>query len=172
MLGAGLVGGYYFNDWQRIKNINSFEECALYFAVQESYPGKCTAKGRSFTQNIPPVQIPASNDNKAPVNSNITVTNPQPNTQVTSPLTISGQAKGSWYFEASFPIKLYDANNILIAQTTGAAQGNWQTTNFVPFTATLTFTTPSTATGTLVLEKDNPSGEPQNADSVSIPVTF
>ena len=105
-------------------------------------------------------------------NNNITVTNPLPNTQVTSPLTITGQAVGPWYFEASFPIKLYDANNTLLGQTTGQAQGNWQTTSFVPFTATLTFTIPTTSTGTLVLEKDNPSGEAQNADSITIPVTF
>lgn len=169
-IGIGGVGGYKYNDWQKIRAINSFEECARYFPVAESYPAQCTANGKHFTQNIS--AKPQSVPDPKPQNTNITVTSPLPNTQISSPLTITGSAVGSWYFEASFPIKLYDANNNLIAQTTGQAQGNWMTTSFVPFTATLTFPTPSTTTGTLVLEKDNPSGEPQNADSISIPVTF
>lgn len=45
------------------------------------------------------------------------------------------------------------------------------TTDFVPFQATLTFETAS-QNGTLVLEKDNPSGEPQNDASLSVPVRF
>ena len=43
---------------------------------------------------------------------------------------------------------------------------------FVPFTATLVFKTPATANGELVLEKDNPSGEPRNAQALRIPVRF
>ncbi len=103
--------------------------------------------------------------------TDITVSQPVMNAQVSSPLTVAGQAKGSWYFEAQFPIRLLDSSGNQIASTTAQAQGNWMTTSFVPFTATLTYTTNS-ATGTLILEKDNPSGEPQNAASISIPVTF
>jgi hypothetical protein len=46
------------------------------------------------------------------------------------------------------------------------------TTNFVPFTAVITFTPATTATGTIVLEKDNPSGLPANDNSLTIPITF
>jgi hypothetical protein len=102
----------------------------------------------------------------------IKVTTPQPNAKVASPLTVTGQARGNWYFEASFPVKLYDANGTLLAQKPAQAQGDWMTTNFVPFTVTLTFAKPATATGVLVLEKDNPSGLPQNDDKIEIPVTF
>jgi len=52
------------------------------------------------------------------------------------------------------------------------AQGDWMTTEFVPFEAVLEFAVPQTEFGTLILEKDNPSGLPQNADSISIPVRF
>lgn len=106
------------------------------------------------------------------MSADITVAQPQPNTQVSSPLTVTGAARGTWYFEASFPVRLLDGNGNEIAVVPAQAQGDWMTTDFVPFIATLTFSPPSTATGTLVLEKDNPSGEPQNAASVSIPVTF
>ncbi len=102
----------------------------------------------------------------------VNVYSPAPNAQVTSPLTVYGEARGSWYFEGSFPVKLYDANSNLLAAAPAQAMSDWMTTDFVSFSVTLTFPTPTTATGTLVLEKDNPSGLPQNADSVSIPVSF
>ncbi|MBP7134393.1 hypothetical protein KBA73_04210, partial [Patescibacteria group bacterium] len=73
---------------------------------------------------------------------------------------------------ASFPVELRDANNLLLFQGPAQAQGNWMTTNFVPFSIVLTFPTPTTATGSLILRKDNPSGEPQNDDQLVIPVTF
>ena len=102
----------------------------------------------------------------------IRLDSPKPNEIVKSPLLIDGEARGTWYFEASFPVKLYDANNNLLAQAPAQALSDWMTTDFVSFSVTLTFPTPSTQTGTLVLEKDNPSGLPQNDDSVSIPVSF
>lgn len=101
----------------------------------------------------------------------ITLDVPQPNAAVSSPLTITGQARGNWYFEASFPVRLLDDQGNEITITPAQAQGDWMTTDFVPFSAVLTFTT-SAPSGTLVLQKDNPSGLPENDASISIPVTF
>ncbi len=97
---------------------------------------------------------------------------PLPHTLASSPLLIKGKARGQWYFEASFPVILKDANGKIIAQAPAQAQGEWMTTEFVPFTATLTFSKPATTTGTLILQKDNPSGLPENDDSIEIPLTF
>ncbi len=102
----------------------------------------------------------------------IRVDTPKADETVTSPLTVSGAARGHWYFEADFPVKLYDGAGSLLAAVPAQAQGDWMTEEFVPFTATLTFDPPQTGTGTLVLEKDNPSGLPEYAASVRIPVTF
>ena len=52
------------------------------------------------------------------------------------------------------------------------ADGEWTTKDFVPFALTLNFAEPRTATGTLVLEKSNPSGLPEHAAEVRIPVRF
>jgi len=104
---------------------------------------------------------------------NIRVTKPQPEEVVSSPLEIEGEARGSWYFEASFPIQLIgEDDHDLIAQGIAQAQGDWMTTDFVPFKARLEFTPPKAKTGTLILEKDNPSGLPENADHIKIPVLF
>jgi hypothetical protein len=101
----------------------------------------------------------------------IQVDGPQENAVVDSPLIITGKARGTWYFEASFPVKLYDDEGNLLAQGPAQAQGEWMTEDFVPFSAQLTFVT-TAENGVLVLEKDNPSGLPENAASISIPVQF
>jgi hypothetical protein len=105
------------------------------------------------------------------MNANINVSTPTIGATITSPLAISGEARGPWYFEASFPVLLKDASGNTIAQGVAQAQGDWMTTNFVPFTASLSFPPqPAGSNGTLVLMKDDPSGI--NPDSVSISVTF
>lgn len=104
----------------------------------------------------------------------ITVSAPLPNTKVTIPLLVTGSARGNWYFEASFPIRLVDTNGNTILQTHAEAQGEWMTENFVPFTATLTWSSTSTTatSGVLILMRDNPSGLPEHDAQIEIPVTF
>ena len=85
---------------------------------------------------------------------------------------VSGKARGTWYFEASFPVKVYDANNKLIGSGVATAQGDWMTEDYVPFEAIIDIpaTIQRTDKGTVVLEKDNPSGLPENDNSLTIPV--
>lgn len=101
-----------------------------------------------------------------------TVTNPQPNTTVAFPLIVSGEAKGGWYFEGVFAIKLLDANGVQLAFATATAQGDWMTDSMVPFTSTIPSAAPTTATGKLVFEADNPSSLSSNAKSFEVPVSF
>ncbi|MFN7160056.1 MAG: Gmad2 immunoglobulin-like domain-containing protein [Candidatus Gracilibacteria bacterium] len=93
------------------------------------------------------------------------------NQTVESPLVISGEVKG-WYFEGSFPIEIQDANGKVLAIVPAQAKGEWMTENFVPFSASLNFSAPTTATGNVVLRKDNPSGLPENDMSYTVPVKF
>lgn len=106
------------------------------------------------------------------MSSLINVSQPVPNALVTSPLAVSGRARGTWYFEASFPVRLLDGNGVELAVVPAQAQGDWMTEDFVPFSATLNFSQPATPTGTLVLEKDNPSGLPEHAAQMMVPVRF
>ena len=103
----------------------------------------------------------------------IRLDSPRPGAEIKSPLTITGQARGYWYFEASFPVVLVDWDGRIIAQGIATAKDEWMTENFVPFEATLTFTADPNAysnRGSLILQKDNPSGLPQNDDALEIPV--
>ena len=103
----------------------------------------------------------------------IVVTTPLPQSQVSSPLIIKGKARGNWYFEGSFPVTLVDGQGTVLAQAPATAQGDWMTTEYVPFTLSLSYTAPLSPTqGYVILKKDNPSGEPQFDDQLSIPVTI
>jgi len=113
-----------------------------------------------------PGSVPASKDDL------IVVDTPLPNSIITSPLTATGKARGGWYFEASFGVKILDANGKMLAIAPAVAQSDWMTPAHVPFKATLTFATPSTPTGYVVFMKENPSDLPQNADELQVPVRF
>ena|SRR3990172_1512001 len=102
----------------------------------------------------------------------IVIDSPKPGEIVTSPLTVKGKARGSWYFEASFPVRLEDTNGSVLAQTPAQAQGEWMTNDFVPFEGTLEFFPPEIETGKLIFERDNPSGLPENSASLEVPVRF
>lgn len=155
-------------------------------AVPPQDPVMCTADamicpdgttvGRSgpnceFVCPTPEVPVdPYSPEAKADL---IRLTNPQPESVITSPLTITGEARGYWFFEASFPVTLTDWNGLIIAEGVATADGDWMTEDFVPFTATLTYTKPSFGDrGSLILQKDNPSGLPENDDALEITVWF
>jgi len=98
---------------------------------------------------------------------------PKPNDKIISPVIISGQARGVWFFEASFPVQLTDDQGKIIAESFAQAKGDWMTTDLVPFQAELIFTTPVGQTsGYLILKKDNPSGLPEHDAEFKIPVYF
>lgn len=144
--------------------VATFEECARAdYPVMESYPRQCRAEGRTFVEDIG-TTIEKQNL--------IRLSSPRPNETVSSPLAVVGEARGTWFFEASFPIGLLDANGKELVTATATAQGDWMTENFVPFTATLTFPVPETRTGTLVLKKENASGLPEHDDELRIPISF
>lgn len=104
--------------------------------------------------------------------ADVVVDTPQHNHVVQSPLLVQGVARGFWFFEASFPVRLLDANEKELVVTPATAESDWMTTEFVPFTAVFLFEQPATATGFLVLEKDNPLGLPEHDAEVRIPIRF
>ncbi len=104
--------------------------------------------------------------------TDIVVTSPHSGDLVKSPITVTGKAKGSWYFEASAPVKVYDSNGKLLGTSHVQAQGEWMTTDFVPFVGTINFATSTTPTGTIVFMNDNPSGDPARSKSYTLPIRF
>jgi hypothetical protein len=109
----------------------------------------------------------------------IRVNSPRPQSIVASPITIEGEARGPWFFEASFPITLTDWDGRIIAQHYIMTADEWMTEDFVSFQGELEFESPYKVgdpefmkRGTLILQKDNPSGLPEHDDAIEIPIMF
>ncbi|MGB5200648.1 MAG: hypothetical protein WBR56_12185, partial [Sedimenticolaceae bacterium] len=65
---------------------------------------------------------------------------------------------------------LLDGRSNLVAQGFATAQGEWATTEFVPFSAALSFESPAPGPGRLILKKDNPSDRRELDDALVVPV--
>lgn len=120
---------------------------------------------------------------------NVRVEAPRAGAIITSPLEVTGEARGTWFFEASFPLVLVEWDGRIIAESYATAKNDptendgagWMTEDFVPFSGTLEFDAPYEGgvaapdfmrRGTLILQKDNPSGLPEHDDAVEVPILF
>lgn len=105
--------------------------------------------------------------------SDVIVNSPERGAMVSSPLTIVGSAKGNWYFEATFLIKLLNSKGQEIGEGPAQAADDWMTTDYVPFTTTIQFPAqPKGSKGTIVFMKDNPSGDPIRDASTTLSIIF
>lgn len=104
-------------------------------------------------------------------NDLIVVSSPQPDDVVERDLNIVGKARGGWFFEASFPVEILDMNGNLIttsiAQAITTKDGGWMTSDFVNFEANIKIPQSYSGQITVVLKKDNPSGESVRDASIS-----
>jgi hypothetical protein len=101
----------------------------------------------------------------------IKVALPLPGETVDATFTVLGQARGNWYFEASFPLEVRAEGGRVLVQMPVQAQGDWMTTEFVPFSAHVTVSD-YRGSATLVLHNDNASGLPEHDRSISIPIVI
>lgn len=99
------------------------------------------------------------------------ITTPKNGDHVKSPLTIKGVVPSGWMFEGVFPLRLVNEDKKIIVQTQGKelTPGSWQSGKPVEFEAILTFSTIAKY-GYVVLENDNPSGDPTKTKRVEVPV--
>lgn len=116
-----------------------------------------------------PVVATSTPSGNQPLHERVVVTAPVPGATVGKTFTVTGEAPGNWYFEASFPVEVRDAADNKVGQGIAQAQSDWMTTAQVPFKTDVTVTG-YTGPATLVLTRDNPSDLPQNDDSLSIPI--
>ncbi len=90
--------------------------------------------------------------------------------ELTSPLVLRGEARGTWFFEGSFPVRLLAQDGSEIATGFVTATEEWMTEDFVAFEGTLEFSVAGPTPATLVLEADNPSGLPEHDAAVRFEV--
>ena len=117
------------------------------------------------------VALPKPASNSSPfVTEKVKVVLPFPGATVLREFIVTGEARGVWFFEASFPVEVRDPEGNVVGRGLATAEGEWMTEEFVPFSAPVTIENYS-GPATLVLIKDNPSGLPEHDDSVSFEIT-
>lgn len=72
-------------------------------------------------------------------------------------IQVSGEASGTWFFEAEFWLELLDENNNLLSEWFVTAEWEWMTVEYVPFKGKIAYLEPETEYGYLVLKRSNPS---------------
>ena len=129
-----------------------------------------------YFKDVLDASVPSEKNNEIPAvveESPVVVIYPQPKDSITSPLTITGKARGYWFFEASFQVMLVNWDGLIIAEGLATAGENWMTEAYVPFTANLVFEKPVYSDrGTLIFKKDNPSGLPEHDAAVELQIKF
>lgn len=101
----------------------------------------------------------------------IVVETPTANSVLTNTFEIKGRARGYWFFESSFPVRLVAEDGTVLFNSYIMTDKEWMTEDFVVFNKTFTYKNlTGLELGTLILEKDNPSGLQEKADNLFIPV--
>ncbi len=121
----------------------------------------------------PGIVVPAETELTSLKGVKIYIDTPLEGEAITSPLIVKGRAPGNWFFEANAGLTLTDWDGLIIAESYIMADGEWMTTDYVPFSGTLTFTKPGYGErGTIIFQKDNPSGEVQFDDAAEMTIKF
>ena len=105
-----------------------------------------------------------------PLHARVMITSPQSGSTIGHSFTISGEAPGPWYFEASFPIKVITPQGDTIGTSHAEAQSDWMTSGQVPFVAVVDVILSYSGPAIIALLRDNPSGLPENDDSIEMPI--
>ncbi len=134
-----------------------------------TYDPKSTfVKTENCTNSTPLATITYNNAST----DNIVVELPSPGAVTGKDFTVMGKARGTWFFEASFPIEVLDKNGKHLTTGIAQASGEWMTTEFVSFHADIKVPQSYMGPATLVLKKDNPSGILSKDASISFPITI
>ncbi|MBX4187212.1 MAG: Gmad2 immunoglobulin-like domain-containing protein [Candidatus Doudnabacteria bacterium] len=145
----------------QISNVTDFQSCQQAGGqIIDGEPVTCKlSDGRTFAE-------------EDQVKPEVVLDYPKYGDVVKSPLTVVGKAKGNWFFEAQMPVILRDDKGNELFHGPAHAQGDWMTTDYVPFSITFPFDPKGAKYGVLVIEKDNPSALPEFDSSFAIPVKF
>ena len=137
---------------------------------------------RAVPTSAPVVISPAEGIPVAPTMAQklgvIEVSYPLPETTISaSPMTITGKAKGNWFFEATAPVSIVNWDGLIIGQGyIKVDQGyDWMTTDMVPFTGTISYDASQIGMykyGWVIVKKDNPSDDPKFDDSLEFKILF
>jgi len=169
VIALGVWFGFFRQESVPAVSVMSFQDCVKAgYPTTSGNPRQCkTPDGRTYAEEIaPPITYANSSADL------IKVDLPFPGAVTGKEFKVTGQARGYWFFEASFPVEVLDKDGKSLVVAIAQAQSEWMTENFVPFEANIKVPATYIGPATLVLHKDNPSGLPEHEASISFPITI
>lgn len=142
----------------------------MYYKTNTCKTTKCPT---SITESSSSVRV-AATAQKTTVDSSsgIKVTSPAAGSKITSPIEISGEALGNWFFEGEFAVSLLDSSGKMITDSIVKAQDEWMTEGYVPFLAYMDFPDQPKGSGYLMFNKNNPSGLASGNAEYKVKISF
>ncbi len=92
----------------------------------------------------------------------IVIDDPSEGDQVTSPVRVTGEARGSWFFETSMGVEVRDVNGVVVGEAVLEATEDWMSEELVAFEGEVEFEIDRDGPGEIVVVAANPSGMPEN----------
>lgn len=109
------------------------------------------------------------------LSNQVTITSPEPAVQIASPVLVSGQAPGNWFFEGTAPVSVTNWDGLIVGEGYVMAEDDWMTTELVDFSGSVEFQIDESTVynrGSLILRRSNASGLPEFDAAVEIPIVF
>jgi hypothetical protein len=153
--------------------VKPMSQCDPLGSDKVSYFGTIAPEDANLLNNIlRSLEFHKGSEDKKQLSELIRIEHPLPNSDIRSPLQIKGKAKGYWFFEGSFPVRLEDGSGNTLFSGSIQTQGNWMTEEFVNFEKEITFSAPDDERGYLIFNRANASGLQENDRTYRMPVLF
>ena len=163
---AVVVFGYSFYLKSRVPaKVLTFEDCSnAGYLVVDTIPRECHMKNGQFFVEL---------DNHKALLDYVEVTEPRPNSFVSSPFKVEGRAKGVWYGNNKLTVKLTDIDGHVIAEKPMYALSDpVKGDEMVSFTGAFDLPVTSLERGKLLIEKASAVDIPGKNGPLVIPLRF
>jgi hypothetical protein len=111
-------------------------------------------------------------DRQADAAEYATVEAPAANARVASPLTVSGAAPASWFYDEQFDAILLGEDGTVYGQASAHAPANWTGQGPTPFTAEFAFTVSADTPAAVILQEQSMNGEQDEPLEVRVPIVL
>jgi hypothetical protein len=161
----GLAISIYFPPLnQNASGAKTFEDCVKIknAIILQTYPRQCSVGGKTFTEgSVAPIPTASQQE------TNIKVSTPKPNDEVSLPLVIKGEAR---VFEGQFNYRLRDKDGSVLVES-GITVSAQESKEYKSFEVHESYPEPKGDTGTLEVF-DYSAKDGSEIDKIAIPVKF
>jgi hypothetical protein len=136
-------------------------------------PIKQTYNNRCLAEKVNALNIVEGECKTTSRNEFLEVSTPSVNQKISSPFTVKGRVLSPWLSEGVAPVQITDQNGKVLGSGQVKGSTDWMTrSGWMDFETNIVFNKGDAKNGFVVFKKDNPSGKPENDQTMKIAVEF